>query len=79
MDTLLEHVLEDNCQDPDCEIHHPEVGLEERVVGATELAYYLAGALWMARNFDCIHPKAPFNKLKDRFPGVPLRYGGELA
>jgi hypothetical protein len=40
----LEHVAYGVCEDPDCEIHHPEVAIEEEVIGGTELAFYLAGA-----------------------------------
>jgi hypothetical protein len=43
----LRHVIEADCEDPDCEIHHPEVGLEEGTIDETHLAYYLAGAFAM--------------------------------
>lgn len=39
----LEHAITNNCTDPDCEIHHPEVGREEMTVDDTNLAFYLAG------------------------------------
>ena len=39
----LDHAIANNCTDPDCEIHHPEVGREETTVSDTNLAFYLAG------------------------------------
>jgi len=39
----LDHALQDICSDPDCEIHHPEVGIEEHTVSLTCLAYFVAG------------------------------------
>jgi hypothetical protein len=44
MDDNLKHVLADDCQDPDCELHNIDVALEEQVVGANEAAFFLAGA-----------------------------------
>ena len=40
---LLRHVL-DVCDDPDCEIHNIDVGLEESTVSSADLAFYIAGA-----------------------------------
>jgi hypothetical protein len=42
-DENLKHAIANNCTDPDCEIHHPEVGLEEETIDKTDLAFYLAG------------------------------------
>jgi hypothetical protein len=39
----LRHAIHNNCTDPDCEIHHPEVGREEETVNDTNLAFYIAG------------------------------------
>lgn len=39
----LNHALANDCTDPDCEIHHPEVGFEEGTVGLTEIAFWVAG------------------------------------
>jgi hypothetical protein len=44
---LIEHALANDCQDPDCELHNPEVGVAEGVVSETNLAYYYAGAMAM--------------------------------
>lgn len=41
--SLLAHVL-DVCEDPDCEIHRIEVGLDEETVTNTDLAFFIAGA-----------------------------------
>lgn len=41
----LQHALDDNCTDPDCEIHNPDVGFGEETVGLTEYAFYIAGYL----------------------------------
>ena len=46
---LLRHVLADECEDPDCEIHHVEVGLREDTVTPANLAFYLAGAFEMEK------------------------------
>ena len=46
--SLLQHVLDDNCTDPDCEIHHIDVAVEEEVIRQTDLAFWLAGALSMS-------------------------------
>jgi hypothetical protein len=43
----LAHVLANDCTDLDCELHHPEVGWEERTVNRTDLAFFLAGAFRM--------------------------------
>jgi hypothetical protein len=48
----LAHVLEDNCHDPDCELHHPDVAFEETTIGLTELAFFLAGAQAMRDSND---------------------------
>lgn len=39
----LAHVVADDCTDPDCELHHPEVGREEGTVSETDMAFWLAG------------------------------------
>lgn len=39
----LAHVVADDCTDPDCEIHNPEVGREEGTVSDTDMAFWLAG------------------------------------
>jgi hypothetical protein len=39
----LRHVLTEECWDPDCELHHPEV-IEMTAERLTALAWYLAGA-----------------------------------
>lgn len=43
----LAHVLRNDCRDPDCEVHHPEVGLEEGTVSPICLAFFMAGAYAM--------------------------------
>ena len=44
----LDHVItQPDCADPDCEIHQPIVGVDGGVVGYTNVAYYIAGALEM--------------------------------
>jgi hypothetical protein len=42
----VKHAIRNDCEDPDCEIHHPEVGLAEETVTQTNLAFYIAGAYW---------------------------------
>lgn len=44
----LAHALEGTCTDPDCEIHHPEVGYSEEVVSLTDMAFFYAGATTLA-------------------------------
>jgi len=39
----LDHAIADLCSDPDCEIHNPEVGVEEGTVSLTDLAFFIAG------------------------------------
>ncbi len=39
---LIPHAYE-ACDDPDCELHNPDVAVEEGVIGPTEVAYYMAG------------------------------------
>lgn len=41
----LFHVYEQDCKDPDCEIHNPQVGISEGTVSLTNVAFYYAGAL----------------------------------
>jgi len=41
----LTHAIRNDCTDPDCEIHHPDVGIAEETVNLTNLAFYVAGAL----------------------------------
>lgn len=43
---LLQHVLDNDCQDPDCEIHNIEVAVAEGVILPASAAYWLAG--WYA-------------------------------
>lgn len=40
---LVRHAVENNCTDPDCELHHPEVGWEEGTVTLGNIAFYVAG------------------------------------
>lgn len=55
----LTHVMyQGRCEDPDCEIHNPEVGLEEEVIDLTDVAFYYAGAqelrdMFLFGNVDC--------------------------
>jgi hypothetical protein len=39
----LRHVLYTDCDDPDCELHNPDVAYTEEVINSTELAFYIAG------------------------------------
>jgi hypothetical protein len=39
----LDHAIADLCTDPDCEIHNPDVAMQEEVIGLTDLAFYIAG------------------------------------
>lgn len=39
----LRHALLDNCTDPDCEIHNPDVGFRETTVSPTNYAFFIAG------------------------------------
>ena len=41
--TLIEHALEGFCSDPDCELHHIEVAIEEEVVEPANVAFWLSG------------------------------------
>lgn len=41
---LLNHVLNERCTDPDCEVHNLDVAVQEEVVGCLEAAFFLAGA-----------------------------------
>lgn len=45
MHPLLQHVMEETCTDPDCEVHNIEVAVEEQVVSETDVAFWLAGYL----------------------------------
>lgn len=47
MHPLLTHVATELCDDPDCEVHHIEVGLEEGTIDDVNLAFFLAGVLSM--------------------------------
>lgn len=40
----LKHALANDCEDPDCEIHNPDVGIREGTVSLTNLAFFVAGA-----------------------------------
>lgn len=44
MHKLLLHVVAELCDDPDCEVHHPEVGRDEGTVSDVNLAFFIAGA-----------------------------------
>ena len=44
MTHLLHHVAYESCDDPDCEIHRIEVGLDEETVTPVQLAFFIAGA-----------------------------------
>jgi len=39
----LQHALINNCTDPDCEIHNPDIAIAEGVYTPTQLAMYVAG------------------------------------
>ena len=39
----LDHVLAQDCTDPDCELHNIDVALREEVVGPTDVAFYIQG------------------------------------
>lgn len=56
---LLTHVMEDNCSDPDCEIHNLNVALEEEVVSFADVAWWLAGVMWMWKNYDAFLTEKP--------------------
>ena len=43
---LLEHARKGWCTDPDCELHHIEVAIEEEVVTPADVAFWLSG--WAA-------------------------------
>jgi hypothetical protein len=45
-DENLAHVILNQCSDPDCELHNPDVGFEEGTVTKTDLAFFIAG--WYA-------------------------------
>jgi hypothetical protein len=45
----LHHALADDCTDPDCEIHHPDVGVMEETITKTDLAFWIAGYYTGAR------------------------------
>jgi hypothetical protein len=47
----LEHVLEDSCTDPDCELHNPEV-IETSEERWTAKAWFLAGSHAMLRALE---------------------------
>ena len=44
---LLQHALDNTCEDPDCELHHPDVAIDEGVITEVHLAYFYAGAMTM--------------------------------
>jgi hypothetical protein len=44
----LKHALAGDCRDPDCEIHHPDVGIQEGTVTLTDLAFFVSGATMAA-------------------------------
>ena len=74
--SLLAHVL-DVCDDPDCEIHHIEVGLAEETVTDAQLAFFIAGAqameLAIRREFHALDGE-PHVRLRDAclFAGRPI-------
>lgn len=55
---LLLHVMVNDCTDPDCEIHNIDVACEEQVIGQNELAFWLAGAVWMAKHLNYAKPRS---------------------
>lgn len=48
----LTHVIANSCDDPDCELHHPEVAVAEGAANETAQAWYLAGAFAVVREFQ---------------------------
>jgi hypothetical protein len=74
----MRHVMYDNCTDPDCELHHPEVGIAEETVGLTDLAFWVAGyfaGVGSAQN----HFDGLLDNVRDELlaPGGPLRNRGD--
>lgn len=54
----LAHVLQNDCTDPDCELHNVEVAIEEETVNMTDVAFFLAGAqAGAARGYDRVIAK----------------------
>lgn len=62
---LLEHVLENECTDPDCEIHNIDVAIAEEVISPNDLAFWLAGAVAMWKAYDCFRPGHSYKKFFD--------------
>lgn len=58
----LKHALENNCDDPDCEIHNPDVGIQEGTVSLTNLAFFVAGAASMKEQL--------LNEVEDAFDTI---------
>lgn len=58
----LDHVILDECEDPDCELHNLDVAIDEQVVNQTEVAYWLAGVAWAFKNYDSFSPTPIWNK-----------------
>jgi hypothetical protein len=50
----LAHMLEGNCEDADCELHHMDVAVEEQVASDIHRAAFLAGVEWaLCRSARC--------------------------
>jgi hypothetical protein len=62
MHNNLTHALAGLCNDPDCELHNIDVAMEEEVVTATDVAFWLSGAAFMARH---LKDDEEFNRLRD--------------
>lgn len=61
---LIAHVLSETCTDPDCEVHNVDVGLEEDVLTAANVAFFCAGFMKAAEGcspealLEMLGPKA---------------------
>ena len=42
---LVQHALANDCTDPDCELHHPDVALSEMVIDHGNVSFWIAGAM----------------------------------
>jgi hypothetical protein len=58
----LEHALANNCDDPDCRIHYPDIGIQEGTVSLTNLAFFVAGA--------CAIQTQILNEIEDAFETI---------
>lgn len=70
MGNNLTHALQGLCRDPDCEVHNIDVAMEERTVSETEVAFWLAGAAFMARH---LKDDEEFNRLRDELMALTRR------